>query len=131
VIDTVGIKVGPISTVDWFGTPHTSALHVIERYRLIDSEAANQAQLKQWRAYFTGPLPPFNYYGLGPIGSGPGKKGLQVEITVEDPGVFTSPWTALATYLSVDGEWPETVCAENVRELAISGKPPEAGRPDF
>jgi hypothetical protein len=46
VIDTVGIKVGSFPTpglysmVDLFGTPHTSALHVVERYRLLDHEAA-------------------------------------------------------------------------------------------
>ena len=34
VIDTIGIKVAPLSTVDMFGTPHTDALHVVERYRL-------------------------------------------------------------------------------------------------
>lgn len=46
VIDTVGIKVGPFGTtdlhamVDQFGTPYSPALHVIERYRLLDYEAA-------------------------------------------------------------------------------------------
>src|SRR5438046_6581304 len=40
VVDTVGIKVGRYSMVDWYGTPHTEALHVVERYRLLDSEAA-------------------------------------------------------------------------------------------
>jgi hypothetical protein len=34
VIDTVGIKVAPFSTVDPFGTPHSKALHVVERYRI-------------------------------------------------------------------------------------------------
>ena len=29
--------------VDQFGTPHTQALHVIERYRLIDYEVAKEA----------------------------------------------------------------------------------------
>jgi hypothetical protein len=46
VIDTVGVKVGSFpapglySMVDLFGTPHTSALHVVERYRLLDHETA-------------------------------------------------------------------------------------------
>ena len=39
VVDTVGIKVAPFSTVDAFGTPHSKALHVVQRYRLIDGEA--------------------------------------------------------------------------------------------
>src|SRR5207248_3971309 len=40
VIDTVGMKVGPYSMVDSYGTPHTEALHVVERYRLLDPQAA-------------------------------------------------------------------------------------------
>ena len=42
VIDTVGFKVGPLAMVDRFGTPHTSALHVVERYRLLDYDAAKE-----------------------------------------------------------------------------------------
>jgi hypothetical protein len=30
VVDTVGIKVAPFSTVDALGTPHSKALHVVE-----------------------------------------------------------------------------------------------------
>ncbi len=46
VIDTVGIKIGPHAMVDMFGTPHTAALHVVERYRLIEPEIAKQ----RWNA---------------------------------------------------------------------------------
>ena len=42
VIDTVGIKVGPFAMVDMYGTPYTEALHVVERYRLLDYEAAKE-----------------------------------------------------------------------------------------
>src|SRR6185436_4605051 len=38
VVDTVGIKIGPHAMVDWYGTPRTNALHVVERYRLVDYE---------------------------------------------------------------------------------------------
>jgi hypothetical protein len=44
VIDTVGIRIGPFAAVDIFGTPYTEALHVVERYRLIDYEAGIEAQ---------------------------------------------------------------------------------------
>src|SRR6202790_4907416 len=44
VIDTVGFKIGPFSAVDQYGTPYTQALHVVERYRLIDYEAAKEDQ---------------------------------------------------------------------------------------
>ena len=40
VIDTEAVRIGPFATVDWYGTPHTEALHVVERYRLIDEGAA-------------------------------------------------------------------------------------------
>jgi hypothetical protein len=42
VIDTVGIKIGPFAVIDMFGTPYTEALHVVERYRLIDYEDAKE-----------------------------------------------------------------------------------------
>jgi hypothetical protein len=32
VIHAIDIKVGPLSTVNRYGTPHTQALHVVERY---------------------------------------------------------------------------------------------------
>jgi hypothetical protein len=44
VIDTVGIKLGPHRMVDRFGTPYTQALHVVERYRLLDYEATKEAR---------------------------------------------------------------------------------------
>jgi hypothetical protein len=51
VIDTVGIKVGRFTTIDRLGTPYTEALHVVERYRLLDYEVAKEAQergQKEW-----------------------------------------------------------------------------------
>ena len=45
VIDTVGMKVGPHSMVDRYGTPHSEAFHMIERYRLI--EAAPKPRRRQ------------------------------------------------------------------------------------
>ena len=44
VIDTIGIKIGPFAMVDMYGTPHSPALHVVERYRLLDHEAAKEAE---------------------------------------------------------------------------------------
>jgi hypothetical protein len=43
VIDTVGIKGGPFAMVDMYGTPHSPALHVVERYRLVDYDEAKDA----------------------------------------------------------------------------------------
>jgi MFS family permease len=44
VVDTVGIRsLRPFAMVDVYGTPYTDSLHVVERYRLIDREAAIEA----------------------------------------------------------------------------------------
>jgi len=121
VIDTVGIKVGPFATVDWYGTPHTEALHIVERYRLIDYDAAKEGWQRDakenWRAQ---PTP--SYRG----------KYLQLQFTVEDEGAFTTPWSATMTYGRGLGGWAEAVCAENIQWY--SGKDaavPQADKPDF
>jgi hypothetical protein len=36
VVDTTGIAVHEFSAIDRFGTPHTQAMHVVERYRVAD-----------------------------------------------------------------------------------------------
>jgi RND family efflux transporter MFP subunit len=100
VIDTIG-------TIDWFGTPHTEALHVVERYRLLDYEAAIQAEERGERENFRLPRPD-NGFERNPDYKG---KGLQLEFTLEDPGVFTTPWSATMTYRRPLGEWGEVVCA--------------------
>jgi hypothetical protein len=130
VIDTVGIKVSPISTLDWYGTPHSEALHVVERYRLIDGEAAKQAAQRHDRQYRVGYRPNPNGVLLDPNYKG---KGLQVELTVEDPGMFTMPWTALVTYQRAEGALWEMVCAENPFEYYAGADAaiPTADRPDF
>jgi hypothetical protein len=43
VIDTVGGQDRPaFGMLDMYGTPYTRALHVVERYRLLDYEAARE-----------------------------------------------------------------------------------------
>jgi len=115
VIDTIGQKVGPLSMVDRFGTPFSAALHVIERYRLIDGATARDLQLKHESTYFGAgrSSPPNNPCGRGDIDPDATNPGLQVEITVDDPAVFTTPWSGLVTYRHVQGQWPEAACAEN------------------
>ena len=130
VIDTVGVKVGPYTMIDRFGTPYTEALHVVERYRLLDYEAAKEGQEraeKEWPR--VGDNIDRTYRG----------KGLQLEFTVEDPGVFTMPWSATQTYLRAQRTaWEERVCAENVEHYYeaqyYSDKDahiPTADKPDF
>jgi hypothetical protein len=138
VIDTVGIKDAPLSTVDAFGTPHSKSLHVVERYRLIDGEAAAEAQQKHGAINAPRPvIPAFEgitgFYGRGIIDPDRAKMGLQVEFTVEDPGVFTTPWSGRVTYRRVIGDWPEAICAENIHEYYYNknSDAPQAPKPDF
>jgi hypothetical protein len=132
VIDTVGIKVGPLSMVDTFGTPQSPALHVVERYRLLDYEAAKEAQERGEKENFR--VPPNTALGEGlAIDPDYKGKGLQLQFTVEDEGVFTMPWSATVTYRRALGEWLEYVCAENTFEY-YAGKDtavPRADKPDF
>jgi hypothetical protein len=130
VIDTVGIKTDrPFAMVDMYGTPYSQALHVVERYQLIDFEAAKEALARNAKENFR--LPP----GFIPLDFDPNYRGkhLQLQFTVEDEGVFTTPWSATVTYARPLGEWPEYVCAENPHEY-YAGKDtavPRADKPDF
>jgi hypothetical protein len=130
VIDTVGFKIGPFSAVDQYGTPFSQALHVVERYRLIDDEAARAAWARGGRENSR------NGQGIGE-GWAPdpayGGKALQLQFTVEDKGVFTTPWSATKTYRRVFREWPEQVCAENPHKYSTEkdAAVPAADKPDF
>jgi hypothetical protein len=129
VIDTVGIKVGPFAMLDMYGTPHSEAMHVVERYRLLDNETARRVEAQGQR-------------GLSRLGRDPGfarnpndkDPGLQLEFTVEDNGVFTAPWSGSISYRRpLDSWWPEMACAENSQEY-FSTRPiavPTADKTDF
>ena len=128
VIDTVGFKVGANSMVDRYGTPHSEKLHVVERYRLIDGEAAKQASERHQKTEGAAGLG-------GAVIVDPDYKGqgLQLQFTVEDEKIFTTPWSAAVTYRRNKGTWLEQVCAENTNEY-YAGKNtaiPVADRPDF
>jgi hypothetical protein len=131
VIDTVGVKIGPFAMVDMYGTPLSPALHVVERYRLLDYEAAKEEEERGERGNFRlrGSDP-----GFAPDPAYRGK-GLQLLFTVEDEGVFTSQWSAGIIYqrpLSPLGQWPESVCADSTRDyLGRMITLPQADKPDF
>jgi hypothetical protein len=135
VIDTVGIKIGRFSMLDWYGTPYTEALHLVERYRLIDYEAAIEAQERGLKIHPLARAPQGGDAGL-PIDPDYKGKGLQLQFTVEDEGVFTMPWSATVTYRRGvnwrgSAEWPEVICAENPDELLRKAAVPTADKPDF
>src|ERR1700704_5802048 len=132
IVDTVGVKIGPFAMVDWYGTPHSPALHVIERYRLLDYAASMDGLERNAKENF-GPriinsaIEPFdmdrNYRG----------NYLQLLFTVEDKGVFTTPWSATVTYGRPLGPWLENVCAENPNKYGAEkdAQVPTANKPDF
>ena len=78
VIDTIGLN--DKTFIDWYHTPHSTKLHVIERYTLID-----------------------------------GGKRMQGIVTVDDPGAFTTSWTARHYFNrnNLPVSESEYVCAEN------------------
>jgi hypothetical protein len=127
VIDTIGMKVGKYSMVDWYGTPHTEALHVVERYRMLDPQAAKEGFERDAKQHNVAD---------GMRNANSRGKYLQLQFTVEDKGVFTTPWTATMTYgaggSDAAAEWTEQACAENIQWY--SGKNadvPRAVEPDF
>jgi len=110
--------------VDWFGTPHSPALHVVERYRLLDYQAAKEALDRSAKE---NAIPDFR---VNPDDKG---KHLQLLFTVEDQGVFTTPWSATITYRPGRDPWQETICAENLHEYYYNkdSEVPTAAKPDF
>ena len=100
----------------------------MERYRLLDYESANESEERGERENFrlqvsdTGLARDSNYKG----------PGLLLEFTVEDPGVFTAPWSARITYRRPLGSWPEFVCAESTHDhVGRTINLPQADKPDF
>ena len=129
VIDTVGIKVDQFTSIDRFGTPQSDQMHVVERYRLIDGATAKA----QTDAFSN---------AEGTVGGGDrdagyspdtSLRGLELQLTMEDPKVLTGPWTVRVSYRRLRSFWPENVCADNPVDhyknewIGL----PRADRPDF
>jgi hypothetical protein len=128
VIDTIGVKIGPFAMLDAYGTPHSPALHVVERYRLINYEAALQGQEEGLNEH---PISPGNYeIVVDPDYRG---NGLQLQFTVEDDGVFTMPWSATVTYRRGVIIMAEQICVEDRHEVDGTSERviPRADKQDF
>jgi hypothetical protein len=128
VVDTIGIGVGPYTVVDRYGTPQSEAMHVVERYRLIDDAEARIAQERHEQI-------------AGRLGGRAGntsfvpdaKKALQVHVTIDDPNSYTTQWSGNITYRLTADAWEERICAENASLGHPEGieHPPVAETPDF
>jgi hypothetical protein len=125
VVDTVGVKTDrPYAMQDLFGTPYTDKLHIVERYRLRDYDDVKDAIDRNKKE---------NWMFAGDVWSKHRGKFLQVQVTVEDGGVFTAPFTATMTYVPNPGLLPESICAENPHEYYNNrdSDVPRADKPDF
>jgi hypothetical protein len=125
VVDTIGVNPNrKYAMVDLFGTPYTSALHVVERYRLRDYDDVKDALERSIKE---------NWLPAGDVFSGHRGKFLQLHLTIEDSGVFTAPWTATLTYVPGIEVMREEVCAENLAQYYSNDNAdvPTADKPDF
>jgi hypothetical protein len=91
VIDTVGVKTDrKYAMIDLFGTPYTDKLHIVERHRLRDYDDVKDALERNRKE---------NWLFAGDAWTRHrAEKFLQLHLTIEDEGVFTTPWTATITY---------------------------------
>jgi hypothetical protein len=128
VVDTVGIATGPLAMNDRYGTPRSRSAHIVERYRLIDGAAAKQAAERHIRE--NGPM---GLAGAVLVDANFPGKGLQLEITIEDPDVSTAPRSAVVPYRRIIGPWLEQICAENTMDREQGRMPlmPVSAKPDF
>jgi hypothetical protein len=126
VVDTVGVKTDrPYAMIDLFGTPYSKSLHVVERYRLREYEDVKDAIERGKKE---------NWWQAGDVFSNHRGKFLQLHLTIEDAGVFTTPWTATLTYVPAPNIPGESVCAENIHQYYYDrsdANVPRAEKPDF
>ncbi len=126
VIDTVGIRTDrPYAMQDLFGTPYTSRLHMVERYHLRNYDEVKGALERNQKE---------NWLFQGDVWSGhKNGKFMQADVTVEDGGVFTRPYSGTLTYAPKSDPIGEAVCAENPNEYYNNklSDLPTARAPDF
>ena len=126
VIDTIGVNADrKYAMIDLFGTPYTDKLHVVERFRLRDyadvKDAIERNRSENW--LFQGDVWTRHQ----------NEKFLQLTVTIDDPGAFTTPWTATLTFAPGSDQMSEGVCAENPNEYYNDRESdfPKAKKPDF
>lgn len=126
VVDTVGMKHGPYAMLDMYGTPFSDKLHIVERYRLLPYAQAADSIARNDRE---------NTHAGGGWDFDPKYRGkvLQLTFTVDDPDVFTTPWTGTITYRPSIDPWPELICSENPHWFTMESEShiPTAQKPDF
>jgi hypothetical protein len=123
VVDTVGIAANPqTGSMGFFGTPHTSELHLVERYRFLGKDESS---------VMPGPNPKATNPTLISTEIVQGGSRLRLTFTVEDPGAYWKPWTVTLDYLPLKTPIQEYVCMENYEEKSLMPLTPKAKTPDF
>ena len=120
-----GVKTDrPYAMQDLFGTPYTDKLHIVERYRLRDYDEVKDALERNAKE---------NWMFVGDVFSKHRGKFLQVHVTVEDEGVFTSPFTATLTYVPSRNPLKKRSAPKTRTNTTTTGIPdvPKADKPDF
>ena len=123
VVDTTGIAANPESgSMGLFGTPHTKALHVVERYRFLkDGE----------KTVLRGPNPNANNPTITADEIAPQGKKLRLNFTVDDPGAYRKPWSVTLDFLPLKTPIEEYVCTENYQDKDLLPLIPKSDTPDF
>ena len=117
-----------IASVDRLGTPQSDSMHIVERYRLIDGARAkaDMAAYEKIEGAIGGRVDGYN--------PDTNLKGLRLEITMEDPKVFTQPLTAVVTYRppahAVGGKPSAPTIRSNITRVSGSACPRRI-HPDF
>jgi hypothetical protein len=120
IVDTIALN--DKTYIDNYLTPHTARLHVVERFKLSEGgdDHPSGATAED--------VPRFK--------PGQDSKMLEVSVTVEDPGAFTTVWSGIQIYrMELQGDWDETICGENnVAHFQYEADVvpiPQAAKPDF
>jgi hypothetical protein len=114
VVDTVGVKMAPLSSLDRYGSPHTEALHVVERYYMVEQKPDSSEPTATGGFRGADDAIDRSYKG----------KVLRADFTVEDSGAFNSTWSGVVVFGRAKGAFIEDVCAENVHDY-ITGRDAE------
>ena len=107
------------------GEPSDRSCQYHLQYRLISQEEAQEGSARDAKENGR------NQQAFDPDYRG---RVLQLMFTVDDPNVFTTPWSATVTYRRMtQDQWLENVCAENPHKYGTEedAQVPTAKVPDF
>ena len=96
---------------------------------VVDTIGFNDKVIDNYRTPRTTQLHVIERWKISPDGN-----AVDISVTVEDPGVFTTPWRAMHRWRRVQQPYVEYYCAENNNNPITDSKlvpMPQATKPDF